>query len=94
MAVNSQAPINLDEEETVPNKLAGEALTMAIIGVFCFGFILGPMAIYKGSKAKKEIDEDPTQFGRGKATAAQVIGGIILLFNIIYILSIVVEAGQ
>ncbi|MBD5782381.1 DUF4190 domain-containing protein [Pelagicoccus sp. NFK12] len=89
MAVDSQAPVNLDQEETIPNKQAGEALIMAIIGIFCFGFILGPIAIYKASKAKKEMDEDPRQSGRGKATAAQVIGCIIILLNVISILSVV-----
>ncbi len=94
MAVDGQVPVNPDEEESIPNKLAGEALTMAIIGIFCFGFILGPIAIYKGSKAKTEMDEDPRQSGRGKATAAQIIGGIILLLNLVSILSIVAEAGR
>jgi hypothetical protein len=62
------------EEQTRPCKEAGEALTMAIIGLFCFGIILGPLAIAKASKAKRFIERDPTLTGSGKATAATVIG--------------------
>jgi len=60
---------------------AKEALKYAIIGIFCLGIILGPIAIWKGSSAKRQIAADPRLGGEGLATAAQVIGGIeILLF--------------
>ncbi len=42
-----------------PVKEASEALTYALIGIFCFGIILGPIAISKGSKALNIINEDP-----------------------------------
>lgn len=71
------------EQGSVPCKEAGEALTMAIISLFCFGFILGPLAIAKASKAKALIEADPELTGSGKATAAQIIGGLALAFWIL-----------
>ena|SRR5215207_5482307 len=77
----SQAPEGeyTGEKRTVSE--AKEALKYAIIGIFCLGIILGPIAIWKGSSAKRQIAADPRLGGEGLATAAQVIGGIeILLF--------------
>ena len=67
------------EEATMPCKEAGEALKYAIIGIFCFGIILEPIAIIKAVKAKKMIDVNPQLTGSGKATAALVIGIISLV---------------
>lgn len=66
------------EEGTIPCKEAGEALTMAIVGIFLFGIILEPLALAKASKARKMLDEDPTLTGSGKVTAARIIAGIAL----------------
>ena len=41
------------ESATIPCKEADEALKYAIIGLFCFGIILGPMALIKATKAQK-----------------------------------------
>jgi hypothetical protein len=62
---------------------AQDALNMAIWSIFCFGFILGPIAIRKGIKAKQTIRENPNYIGEGKATAAIVIGWITLALNIL-----------
>lgn len=70
-----------------PCKMAGQALTYAIFSFFCFGIILAPIAIVKASKAKKEIEQDQTLTGSGKATAAMVIAIIALVFWVIGILS-------
>ena len=48
-------------KETLPE--AKEALKFAIIGIFCLGFVLGPMAIVKGTSAKKTIAMDPRYDG-------------------------------
>jgi hypothetical protein len=64
-------------------KEAKDALIMAILGLFCFGIILGPVAIVKASKAKKMIARDPALGGEGMATAAMVIGVIVLVLWII-----------
>ena len=66
------------EAATIPCELANEALKYALIGIFCFGFILQPMAIYKAVQAKKEIAADPQLTGEGKANAALTIGIIFL----------------
>lgn len=62
---------------------AKEALKLAIIGIFCFGIILAPLAISRANKAKRMMDADPTLGGRGQANAAIVIAiGVIFLWII------------
>lgn len=75
-------------KRTLPE--ANEALRYAIIGVFCFGFVLGPLAIVKGTSAKKQIAADPRWDGEGTATAAQIIGGIEVGLYVLYILAAIV----
>jgi predicted RNA-binding Zn-ribbon protein involved in translation (DUF1610 family) len=69
---------------------AKEALKLAIIGLFCFGFILGPLAIVRGTAAKKTIAQNPMFEGEGLATAAQIIGSIEVLLSLAYIASLFV----
>jgi hypothetical protein len=61
-------------------KEANEALKYAIIGIFCLGIILEPIAISKALAAKKMMAANPNLTGSGKATAALVIGiiGLVL----------------
>jgi hypothetical protein len=66
-------------------KEAKEAFWCAIIGIFCFGFILGPVAIYKGFAARKIITENPNLLGEGFATAAIIIG----IFDVIIHLGVI-----
>jgi hypothetical protein len=68
------------EAATIPCKEANEALTYAIIGIFCFGIILEPIALVKASKAKKMMALNPRLSGSGKVTAAYVIAiiGLVL----------------
>src|ERR1044072_4426716 len=73
-------------KQTLPE--AKEALKYAIIGIFCFGFVLGPMAIVKGTNAKKAIAEDPRYEGEGLATAAQIIGSIVSLLSVLYFIDL------
>lgn len=74
-------------KETHPE--AKEALKYAIIGIFCVGMILGPMAIVKGNSAKKAIAMDPRYEGEGMATAAQIIGGIVCLLYVVNLLLLI-----
>jgi hypothetical protein len=71
------------EAETLPCKEADEALKYAIIGIFCFGIILEPVAISKALKAKKLIEADARLMGAGKVTAALWIGWIGLALWVI-----------
>lgn len=61
---------------TQPCKEAGEALTLAIVGLFCLGIILEPLAISKALKAKKMIEMNPRLEGAGKVQAALIISCI------------------
>tara|TARA_B100000609_G_C17170849_1_gene411560 strand:- start:84 stop:410 length:327 start_codon:yes stop_codon:yes gene_type:complete len=76
----------IPEEATIPCKEANDALILAIVGLFCFGIILEPLALIKASKAKKMIAENPRMTGSGKATAATIIGSIVLVLWIISII--------
>lgn len=77
-ALGSSMPVI--EQATQPCPEANEALKYAIVGIFCFGIILEPIAISKALKAKKMIAANPNLTGGGKATAALIIGvvGLIL----------------
>ena len=61
-------------------------LVMAIIGFFCLGIILGPIAWSKGHSELKAIDRgevDPQ--GRGTVMAGYVIGIIVTCLNVLYL---------
>jgi len=75
----------------MPCKEAGEALTMAIVSLFCFGFILGPIAISKAMKAKKIMEQNPRLTGSGKATAALIIG---ILALVLWVLNIAMRVSN
>lgn len=66
---------------------AKSALTMSILGIFLFSFILGPMSVYKGVKARDIIHKDPRLTGSGLAAAAIVIGILVSLMGIINLVS-------
>jgi hypothetical protein len=70
-------------EGLVPCEAAGKALTYSIVGIFCFGMIFGPMAIAKAIEARKEIKEDPSMSGLGKANVGLLLGIAVILFWII-----------
>lgn len=85
MAVR-ETPVIIDESQSMPCEEASEALKFALIGLICFGVILGPIAISKARAAKKKIKENPNLTGEGKATAALIIGIFDLVFWIIGII--------
>ena len=88
MAVR-EAP--LLEDRLIPCPEAGEALKYAIIGIFCFGIILEPIAISKALKAKKLMEMNPNLTGAGKATAALVIAVVAL---ILWVLGLFVRLSE
>lgn len=65
---------------------AKTALILGIIGVFCFGVILGPIAIYEGVKARRLIRQNPQLTGKTMATAGLVLGIITTAFWVLGIL--------
>jgi len=84
-------PAYTGPKKTLPE--ANEALKYALFGLICFGFILGPIAIVKGTSAKKQIAADPRYEGEGIATAAQIIGAIELLLYVFSILRAIAGAS-
>lgn len=68
---------------------AGKALTYAIIGIFCLGFIFGAMAIQKAVEARRLIREDPRLTGLAKANVALILGTMVI---IIWVMNLVMRA--
>jgi len=83
MAVQGQPIV---EEAAIPCKEAKDALIMAIVGLFCFGVILGPLAIAKAVKAKNMMRLNPRLTGSGQASAALVLGIVALVFWVLGII--------
>lgn len=59
-----------------------EALGEAVIGLFFLGFILGPLAMRKGLRARKEAASSPQAAPTWKGTIAAVIGVFDLLLHL------------
>jgi hypothetical protein len=87
-------PPPMADEPTFPCAEAGEALTYSIVGLFCFGIILEPLAISKALKARQLIKEDPRLSGSGKVTAALIISGIGLLLWVLMIVEKVAAVSR
>ena len=85
MAIKGQPVV--DEEPTIPCPLAKEALTYAIVSIFCLGIFLAPAALVKASKAKKLLAADPRLQGSGKITAAIAIAWCVIGLWIVGILA-------
>ena len=66
------------------------ALVCGLVGILCFGIILGVVALVLGLSAKKEIESSGGQLtGGGMATAGIVLGVIGIAFWVIYIFAVV-----
>lgn len=90
----SAGPMGMHQGPAGVCEEANQALKYAIIGIFCFGIILEPIAIHKGFQAKKMIAENPRLEGAGKATAAIIIGFIALGLWVLSIIARVTMADQ
>ena len=75
------------EEPSIPCKEANEALTLAIVGLFCCSLIFGPIAISKALQAKKLIQADSRLAGTEKANAAIITGIISFILGHLNVLS-------
>ncbi len=65
--------------------LAIASLILGIIGIFVFGFILGPLAIIFGIVAVSKAKKQPKVYaGRGLAIAGIVLGAIALVLSIVW----------
>jgi hypothetical protein len=89
-AVTARKELPVVEQASRPCQLADEALKYAIAGIFCFGVVVGPIAIYKAREAKKMIAHYPHLTGAGKANAAIVIGIFgIAVWTLAFVLRII-----
>lgn len=72
-----QAPYEYREQQQQKNNKATTALVCGIISLFCFGFILGIIAIVNGVQAQNELKK--TNSSSGAAIAGIVLGIIGLV---------------
>ena len=70
-----------------PCKEAQTAMVLAIVGMFIFGIILGPVALSQAHKATQMLDSNPQFTGRDKVRAARIIGIFALVLGIINCIS-------
>jgi hypothetical protein len=59
---------------------AAASIKYAIIGIFCFGFILEPVALVKAVQAKRELAADHSLRGAGRANVAILIAIMTIFF--------------
>lgn len=79
---------------------AKSAMIMSIVGIFCLGIILEPIALFRASRVLSQIGAAEREHGsaldigaaRGQAIAAVVIGICVLLLAVVYIIAIVASA--
>lgn len=73
---------------------ATTALVLGIVGIFLFGIILGPLAIYLGGKAEREITESGGRLtGARRASAARVLGWVALaLWVVVFVVNLSVRS--
>ena len=92
-AVSVQAPgvPVADPIKAAAVKSASNALTMSIIGFFCFGIILGPIAISQAKKAKAVLVDGDA--GYSNAKTAEIIGWIVTVLSAIGIIVGIINAA-
>jgi hypothetical protein len=82
----------MDAAKQDAQKKANTALTLSIIGIFCFSIIFGPIALVNAANAKKVlVSGDP---GYGKATAAQIISWIAIAIWVLGIIIYIANAAS
>ena len=66
------------------------SLVLGIIGIVFCGIVLGPLAIWQASSARRAIDSDPMYGGGGMATAGKVLGIISVVLGGLWFISFLV----
>ena len=80
-AESAYPPYVVSQKASEAANDAKNALIMSIIGIFCFGFILGILAYRKANSALETMDiYQVAQDKRGLATAAKVIAILDIVF--------------
>lgn len=70
------------------------SLVLGIVGLMCVGVILGPLAIWQASSAKRAISSDPMYGGGGMATAGMVLGIISIVFGALWCVGFMSGASE
>ena len=63
---------------------AKTAFICGLLGFFCFGFILGPLAIFLGLSAHSELKRRKGASGGGMATAGIILGIVDIIAWVIF----------
>lgn len=66
---------------------AEQALKLAVVGIFCIGPVLQPVALVKALQARRAIRSNPGLGGEGKALAALIVSGGYLLIMLLLIMT-------
>lgn len=80
MLLKNQQAMETKLLKDIGRSMANDALLASIVGIFICGILLEPYAIYKARQAKNILQ--PGEEGRGKATAAEVIGWILVILMV------------
>jgi hypothetical protein len=76
-------PLDLPAPRPRPrSRDARRALAWAILGVLCFGFVFGPLALIHAHRARFAIAADPQIGGAGTARAAIALGKVGLALHL------------
>ena len=81
-AAPAAGDVQREVELTEARKKAKNALIYGIVGIFCFGIILGPAAIVTGSSANKTFQKYDVP---DRATGGVVLGTIVTILWVIAI---------
>lgn len=82
------APLPYAQANPNSQGKATTAFVLSLVGLFCFGIVLGPIAIVLAVRAKAQMARSGDYHGSGLATAALVIGIVDIVG---FILTIVLQ---
>lgn len=70
-----------------PHPRGTLVLVLGIISLFCFGIILGPIAIVLGTNALTEIDANPSAYtNRAQVNAGRICGIIAVVLWVLFLI--------
>jgi len=68
-------------------------LVLGILSFFCFGIILGPIAIVMGTNALKEVDANPGAYNnRGQINAGRICGIVGTVLSVLVIIAAIANS--
>ena len=77
---------------SIPHPRGVPVLVLGILSFFCFGIILGPIAIVMGTNALKDVDAHPgTYNNRGQINAGRICGIIGTVLSVLGIIAVIAQ---